>query len=77
MADITITIPDAVALRVLDAFAFHFGYDPLTGGTKLQFAKARVMRFIKDVALAYERKIAAENAAASAAASVEADITLT
>ena len=77
MADITITIPDAVALRVLDAFAFYFGYNPLTDGTKLQFAKARVMRFIKDVVLAYERKTAVESAATSATASVEADIILT
>lgn len=39
MATVSITIPDPVLTRVLDAFAAAYGYNPATDGTKAAFAK--------------------------------------
>jgi hypothetical protein len=47
MANITITIPDAQAQRVLDAIARRHGWDPGGAVTKAQFARNVIANFIK------------------------------
>lgn len=49
MAQITLNIPDAVAGRVLDAFAALYGWDPNGSLTKSQFAKLQIIANIKSV----------------------------
>lgn len=72
MATLTITIPDEHVTRVLDAFAAEYGYDRYveTGGTmtKGEFAKAKVVQYMKDVVSAAEGRAAAEAAVAGIAA---------
>lgn len=71
MATLTITIPDEHVTRVLDAFAVEYGYDRYveTGGTmtKSEFAKAKVVQYMKDVVSAQERRVAANAAIAAVA----------
>lgn len=74
---LSITIPDAVAARVIDAIAATKGYDPASGQTKAQFAKAHLLRYLKDIVIAYEGQTAARTALANAAATAESQITLT
>lgn len=75
MAQITITIPDAVLARVLDAFAAR-GYDAAGGLTKAQFAKQQVVGFIRGVVRSHEVEQAIQSAAAQASATADADIAL-
>jgi hypothetical protein len=49
MANINITIPDAVISEVVDAFANKFGWTSETGMTKNQFAKSKVAEYIKSI----------------------------
>ncbi len=89
MAAITINIPDAVAGRVMDAFASRYGWaatipDPAnpTGPmianpqAKAQFAKARVAAFVHDIVKAHEAVTAAETARIGAVAKADSEITL-
>jgi hypothetical protein len=76
MASISITIPDAVLSRVLDAFAARYGWESAGGQTKAQFAKSRVIEFIRDVVRAHEATAVAEAARVAAVAAVNADIVL-
>lgn len=46
-ATITVTVPNAVLTRVLDAFANKYGYKAAGGQTKAEFARDRVIDFIK------------------------------
>lgn len=63
MADITITIPNPVVNRVLDAFAAHFGWiDEATSGTKVAFAKDQLRIWVKDI-VKQEEAAAAQRAA--------------
>lgn len=64
MAQITITIPDAVVQRVLDAFAYRFGYDsvPDPKPTKAAFAKQALVSQIRAVTHDYEKMVAAQAA---------------
>ena len=77
---LTITIPDAVAARIFDALAKRFLYNPATDGTKAQFAKAVLIRYIKDMVKATEREAiyqTAEQQAREAVASADTDLSLT
>lgn len=66
MATLTITIPDASANRIYDAFAAMFGWTA-ADGNKGAFAKARVIDYIKATTLEAEARTAAANAAATRA----------
>lgn len=82
MAQITITIPDSVATRVLNDLAQRFNYSPtLEDGspnpeTKAQFAKRKLIEMIKQACKEAEVQNAANSAATTAAASVDTDIQL-
>jgi hypothetical protein len=73
MAEVTITIPDALLSRVADGFAGYYGYqdtitDPGTGAqvpnpqTKAQHMRERVIEHVKAVVGDHERAAAAEEA---------------
>ncbi len=66
MATLTITIPDASATRIYDAFALIYGWTAASGA-KDTFAKAQVIAFIKATTLEGEMRAAAASAAASRA----------
>jgi len=82
MAQITITIPDAIAPRVLNGFAKRYNY-PITledgspnPETKAQFAKRKVVEYIKHAVREAEIEQARNDAATTAGASVDTDIQL-
>lgn len=82
MAQITVTVPDAQAARVRDAFAVAYGWQPTIDGqpnpeSKAQHAARRVREYVKDVVRSAEAQAAAEAARAAQAAAVESEITLT
>lgn len=77
MATLTINIPNEVVDRVQDALCTRFGYDPLVDGTKTQFAKKQVARWIKEQVKEHEANTAGATASASAASAAESEITLT
>ena len=82
MAQITITIPDAIASRVMNGFAKRYHYSAtLEDGspnpeTKAQFAKRRVIEFIKQAVREAEVEDARNDAATTAGSSVDTDIQL-
>lgn len=81
MAQLTITIPDAQLTRVLDAFAAVYGYDPASGQTPAEFARARVRWFMREVVKTHEATLAAPaidaaEARRRAVAAVERDLVL-
>lgn len=64
MATITLTIPDAVAPRVLDAIAARYaftGFEPdgVTPQTKATFARLQLLRWLKNEVLEHEQAQAA------------------
>jgi hypothetical protein len=68
--DITITIPDAVTPRVINAMCAVYGYQETINGepnteTKAQFARRMLMVYLKDITLNYE--MASERRAADTA----------
>lgn len=83
MAQITITIPDAVVQRVLTAMCNTYGYQAtLPDGTpnpqtQAQFARAQLAAYVKAVVTAYEATQAAEAARVSAANTASSDIAVT
>ena len=83
MAQITITIPDTILTRVLNGFAKRYNYSPVLDDgssnpeTKTQFAKRKVIEFIKQAVKDAEIQDASNTAATTAAASAETDIVLT
>lgn len=62
---ITITIPDAAAGRIVDAFAAEFNWNSGMGVTKAQFAKQQIIEFAKQVTRNYEGNIEASEARAN------------
>lgn len=83
MAQITINIPDAVAPRVINAFAKQYLYSPtLPDGvtpnpeTKQEFAKRQVKEFIKRTVRQAEVESAKLTAQQTAEQSVDTDIVL-
>jgi hypothetical protein len=72
----TITIPDEVATRVLNKFAAYYNYTGAQGETKQQFAKRKIIEFVKDAVKKQEIFEAEDAARAAAAADVDTDIQL-
>lgn len=73
MAQITINIPDAVLPRVINAFAAMYGYQATINGqpnpvTKPQFAKQKVIEYVRRVVAD------TEGGAAQVAAQAQANI---
>lgn len=77
MASITITIPDPVLTRVLDAIASVGGYNSARDGTKAQFAKAYLVSYLKGIVIDYEGNVAAKTASDSARTTANSDIAIT
>jgi regulator of protease activity HflC (stomatin/prohibitin superfamily) len=77
MANLTITIPDAVAPRVTEALAARQGWTADSGKTQAQAAKQAVIEFIHAITRSYEADRDAQAARDAAQASADADITLT
>lgn len=82
MTTLTITIPNAITNRVIDGFAKRYNYSPLLENgdpnpeTKAQFAKRKVVEFIKQAVREAEIQDAANTAATSAGASADTEIVL-
>lgn len=76
MANISITIPDAVVPRVLDAFDGSYPGRP-QGVTQAAWAKRQVINYVRDVTVSYERQQAAIAAAAAAEAAANQDVDIT
>jgi hypothetical protein len=73
MATVQITIPDPVVGRVLDAF--DASYEGRPGNvSQAQWARLQVAHYVREVTIAYERRLAAEQAAATAEQTAETDI---
>lgn len=72
MATVTINIEDPIAADVRDSLCDRFGYDPLTDGTKMQFLKAIVARYVKREYREHKQSTAAANAAAAAGEAADA-----
>lgn len=77
MASITLTIPDAVLPRVLDAVAAKWGFNPGGPQTKAQFAKAALAAYLKATVKQYEAEVAAKAAYDNAQTTADADIAIT
>lgn len=77
MASITITIPDAVVGRVLDAIAVRYSWSTETGLTKTQFAKRIIVNLLKETVKMHESEIASKAAAQTAGEAVESEIDIT
>ncbi len=71
MAIVTFTIPNAFATRINDAIAAKYNYDPTTDGTKTEFSKAIVVRYMKGIVLEVEGQAASRAAGAVVAADVD------
>lgn len=92
MPTITITIPNPILNRVIDAYAYQHGYqdeipsvDPVTRRdtkipnpeTKNQFVRRMLIRHIKQAVRAHEARLAENVARQAAHDSVESEINLT
>lgn len=83
MATITINIPNPIANRVINGFAKRYNYSPLleNGDTnpesKAQFAKRKLLEFIKQAVKEAEIQDATNLSATTAAESADAEIILT
>lgn len=62
MASITITIPDDKVSLILDAFASRFQYDPNGDMTKAEFAKSKLIEFLKRQYVEHMARLRAEEA---------------
>lgn len=76
---VSLTIPDAVAQRVVDAVATKFNYSimKLPGETQGQFAKRMMIQWLKDLVTETESVTAIRAAEDAARTSVETDIVIT
>lgn len=77
MASINITIPDAVAPRVLDAMAARYGWTTESGMTKAQFAKDVIVRLLKETVKMHEGQLASSAATATSNQQVDSQILIT
>lgn len=80
MANITITVPDNVANRLLDAIALEYRYteNQLQGETKAQFAKRMLIEdWAKRILKRQEGNAAAEASRATAEAAANSDVSIT
>lgn len=76
MATISVTIPDAVLPRVLDAFATAYNYNAEKDGTKTAFAQAQVARFITEIIRANEADVAVKKARDAATTKTDKEIVI-
>lgn len=82
MAQITINIPDNIATRVLNGFAYRFSYSPILEDgspnpeTKAQFAKRKLIEHVKQAVREAEIEQAKNAAGTTAGQSVDNDIVL-
>lgn len=82
MATISLTIPDAVIQRVLDALGGTYGYKAtLEDGTpnpqtKAQFSKAVVADYVKKIVRQWEAQQAGQTAYNTAANDVDINVTI-
>lgn len=60
MAQITINIPDTYLQQTLDAFADQYGWYDAMGVTKAQFAKTKIVEYIKLTRRNYLAKVEAD-----------------
>lgn len=81
MASITITVPDAEAARIENAFTQTYSYtgqNPQGGAeTKNQFIKRMIIEFVKETVKRVEGEAAGKQARTAAEADVDGDLTLT
>jgi hypothetical protein len=77
MAQITLTISDAIAPRVLDAVAAGYGYIQAEHGTKTQFLRLHLRQYLKEIVVGYEAGLAATAAAQQARTAAESEIDIT
>ena len=81
MANMTISFPDAVAPRIVEALSARGGWTPevgqQTGQTQNQAAKAVVVDFIKTVSRHYEAEKDAAAARDQALTKADADFAIT
>ena len=79
MATITLTFPDAVQPRVVDALCAEGGYDQLPEPKPARgaFARSRVIRFVRETVRNYEASLAIETAREAAVARADAEVTIT
>lgn len=79
MAQIIVTIPDTIAVRVLNAFCDNLGYNGFDNGvaeSKQQFAKRMLIKYIKDNVRSREILNAAATASLNAQVDADANIIL-
>ena len=76
MANITITVPDNVLNRVAAAIAARNNYNSLTDGTKAQFVKTVILRWMKAEVIGYEAGLAADAAKEAAFETAKSEISL-
>lgn len=83
MAQITINIPDSILTRVLNGFAKRYNYAPILEDgspnpeTKAQFARRKVIEFIKTAVREAEIQDATNTAATDAAQDADTNIVIT
>jgi len=86
MASITLTIPDPIAVRVLNGFAYSTGYQDTVfvdgveepnPESKINYSKRILGEWIKKQVVAYEVSAATTAAAEAARDTSEAEITIT
>ena len=81
MAEIKFTFPDAEKNRILDNYAYYYGYKDKVGEgeqnpeTKAVFAKRKIIEHVKSVIKDYEIVQAEKNAREDMLSSVEPTIT--
>lgn len=76
MAEITITIPNGVVNRVVDAIASEYNYDAAVDGTKNAFAKKQVIEFLKRTVKDAEASVATKTARDNAVSDVDSNVVL-
>lgn len=83
MAVIPLNVPDAALPRVIDALCWEGGYDTLelpegeAPPPRAQFAKSRVVRFVRETVRNHEANVAQEAARAKAVAKADAEVVIT
>ena len=81
MATITITIPDSVVARVVDALGTHYGYQAIIDGapnpeTKARFVQRMIRTHIKNIVREQEASVASQSAFVSTSTAVDSEIVL-
>jgi hypothetical protein len=77
MAVITLTIPDEVLPRVIEALCVDCERPADSPLTRAQFARQQIIQYVRSVVRQHEARIAREAAAAAADAKADSEITIT